>query len=75
MHTHLQVINVPLCVCLRVNLLVIEAASTTCAGEVASVAVEAEFQAEGMHMVGQGLDAVRELLRIGDDLPVRVSLL
>jgi hypothetical protein len=69
--THLQVINIPLRVCLRVDFLVVEAARTTCTGEVASVAVETKFQAEGVHVVSEGLDAVWELLRIGNNLPVR----
>ena len=71
----LEVVDAPRGKLLRVVELVLEAARVARAGVRAAARVNAELQPFRVHVVGHGLDAVREFLRVGDEAAVFAALL
>src|ERR1051325_5872358 len=63
----LYVIDAPAGVSSRVAFLVAECARPSLAGFRSGVGVDAELQTFRVHVIGEGFDAVRKTLRIGDD--------
>ena len=56
-----------------VLLLEAQAGGPSTAGKLGGVAVDAELQALGVHIVGQRLDAVGKFLGVGNDVVVAVA--
>ena len=68
-----QVVDPPRCERASVLLLEAQAGGPSTAGKLGGVAVDAELQALGVHIVGQCLDAVGKFLGVGNDVVVAVA--